>query len=75
MAITASLTAYMQQTEEQYPWSQWWMSLDPMHWSHAIFRGSLWSEGRTRWPWNGPVALRILSNSMLVTTFGYLAYL
>ena len=38
--------------------SQWFRSREPTHWSQAIFRGSLWSEGRIRWPAKGPEALR-----------------
>ena len=42
LAITVCLTAYMQQTEEQYPLSQLLISLEPVHWSQAIFLGSLY---------------------------------
>ena len=54
LAIMASLMAYMQQTAEQYPFPQWVDSLEPTHWSQAIFLGSFSSEGRTRCPMVGP---------------------
>ena len=45
-------------------------SREPTHWSQAIFLGSAWSEGLTRWPPKGPEAERIRSNSREVTTLG-----
>jgi hypothetical protein len=66
--------AYMQQTEEQYPFPERLMSREPTHWSQAIAFGSLPSEGRTRWPMVGPEALSRRSNWRLVTTFGQLGY-
>ena len=70
LAIMASLMAYMQHTDEQYPLPHRLVSREPTHWSQAIFFGSVWSEGRTRCPMVGPEALKIRSNSRLVSTLG-----
>ena len=64
--MIASFVAYMQQTEEQYSFT---LSLLPTHWSQATFFGILPSEGRMTMLQVGPVAERIRSNSVLVTTF------
>ncbi len=75
LAITASLMAYMQHTEEQCELSHLFMSREPTHWNQAIFFGSRWSlDRRCTWPWVGPEAERMRSNSMAVTTLGSLAY-
>ena len=57
LAITACLTAYMQQTEEQYALPQRFWSRLPTHWSQAMLRGGVPAaflarrlEGRSRWP-------------------------
>ncbi len=68
-AMMASLAAYMQQTEEQYPWSQV-MSREPTHWIQATLRGRCPSDGRFTSPVKGPEALSMRSNSRLVTTLG-----
>ena len=67
--MIASFVAYMQQTDEQYSFV---LSLLPTHWSHATFLGTLPSDGRRTMLEVGPVAERILSNSVLVTTFLYM---
>ena len=70
LAIMASFMAYMQQTDEQYPLPHWLLSREPMHCSQAMRLGSRSSASRLRCPMVGPVALRMRSNSRLVSTFG-----
>jgi hypothetical protein len=67
--MTASLIAYIQQTELQYSLPPFLViSLEPAHWIQATFFGALRSEGLRRFPWKGPDALRIRSNWMLEIT-------
>jgi hypothetical protein len=56
----------MQQTDEQYSFV---LSRLPTHWSHATFFGTFPSEGRMTMLAVGPVADKIRSNSVLVSTF------
>ena len=75
LAITASLMAYMQQTEEQYALSHLFMSREPTHWNQAIFLGSRPSlDSRLTCPAVGPEAESMRSNSIEVITLGSLAY-
>ena len=73
LAMMASLMEYMQQTPEQYSLPTF-SSLEPTHCMNAIFSGMSPSEGLMTVPKCGPVALSILSNSMLETTFWYTPY-
>ena len=68
--ITACLSAYMQHTLEQEGLPCPVVVREPTHWSQATDFGSALSEGRARWPWQGPEEESRRSYSMLVTTSG-----
>ena len=70
-AVTrACFTAYMQHTVEQWLLPLGVVFREPTHWIQAIFLGSVWFEGRTRWPMKGPPAESSRSYSRPVTTSG-----